>query len=536
MLGVAEKKFDVVLMNPPFGDCTPSAKATLFEAYGRERIDLGGCFISRFTEMLESGGRIGVLANRTLLFSATLDEWRSLYLQGTSAVADLGGGVLDALVETAAFTLGKERCESTAFFGALDVVEKDRYLQESVRSVQSGNAAPLRRLADFNALYGSPFAYWAPNSLIEQVARVPSAETAGAIARQGLATCDNFRFLRLADELPVDASDWVPLTKGGEYQPFWAEVPLRVKWGRDARELKSYIDELHGQWSRVIQSTNLYGTPGTTYSERTASSLSLRVLPRDSVFDKVGPFVGATTEEVSTRISLRLIGLSYTTPYRFLIETAVGLRLGTTSGAAARHYLPSMIQRLPWPDFTSEESLIVEHCTRDAVEAARELSATDEVSEFWHEPLSWNKFDSIAALATARLARWCALQSRIYAAAETLEEISWRTFGSMEKEFSALEDVVGRSVLRYPKRNIVTISLIAYRSEDFKLLEEKVTAERVAAHFESLIDAPVERYSLPQLRALNFVLHRPLSSSVTRSLALDAHGKCLGFALLGLEL
>lgn len=86
------------------------------------------------------------------------------------------------------------------------------------------------------------------------------------------------------------------------------------------------------------------------------------------------------------------------------------------------------------------------------------------------------------------------------------------------------------------KGNIVIISLIAYRSEDFPLLEAKVTAERVAAHFLSLIDGPVERYTLPQLGALNFVLRRPLSNSVTRSLALDAHGKCLASALLAMEL
>lgn len=86
------------------------------------------------------------------------------------------------------------------------------------------------------------------------------------------------------------------------------------------------------------------------------------------------------------------------------------------------------------------------------------------------------------------------------------------------------------------KGNIVTISLIAYRKEDFGLLGERVTADRVTRHFESLIDAPVKRYSLPQLCALNFVLHRPHSSSVTRSLGLDAHGKCLGSSLLGLEI
>ena len=86
------------------------------------------------------------------------------------------------------------------------------------------------------------------------------------------------------------------------------------------------------------------------------------------------------------------------------------------------------------------------------------------------------------------------------------------------------------------KGNLVTISLIAYRSEDFKVIEEKVTVERVSDHFQELIEGPVIRYSLPHLAALNFVLRRPQSHSVTRSLALDAHGKCLGSALLAMEI
>ena len=85
------------------------------------------------------------------------------------------------------------------------------------------------------------------------------------------------------------------------------------------------------------------------------------------------------------------------------------------------------------------------------------------------------------------------------------------------------------------KGNILTISLIAYRLKDFRMLEEKVTAERVAFHFQDIIEGPVQRYTLPQLGALNFVLRRPLSSSVTRSLSLDAHGKCLGSALLAMD-
>src|SRR5271166_4142645 len=86
------------------------------------------------------------------------------------------------------------------------------------------------------------------------------------------------------------------------------------------------------------------------------------------------------------------------------------------------------------------------------------------------------------------------------------------------------------------KGNKVTIALIAYRVEDFALLERTVTPQRVAAHFASIIDGPVERYSLPQLQALQFVLRRPRTQSVTRSLALDAHGKCLGSALLAMQI
>lgn len=86
------------------------------------------------------------------------------------------------------------------------------------------------------------------------------------------------------------------------------------------------------------------------------------------------------------------------------------------------------------------------------------------------------------------------------------------------------------------KGNIVTISLIAYRREDFSLLEERVTADRVSTLFAGMIDRPVVRYTLPQLGALNFVLERPETQSVTRSLALDAHGKCLGSALLAMEI
>jgi hypothetical protein len=78
--------------------------------------------------------------------------------------------------------------------------------------------------------------------------------------------------------------------------------------------------------------------------------------------------------------------------------------------------------------------------------------------------------------------------------------------------------------------------VIAYDIGDYKLLERHVTAERVRAHFADIVRGEVVRYELPGLGALNFVLRGALGGGVTRSLALDAHGKCLGSAILDLEL
>ena len=84
------------------------------------------------------------------------------------------------------------------------------------------------------------------------------------------------------------------------------------------------------------------------------------------------------------------------------------------------------------------------------------------------------------------------------------------------------------------KGNRSTLSVIAYDKKDFALLEKQLTPERVKEHYAGIVHGPVERYSLPQLGALNFVMHNALGGGVTRSLALDAHGKCLSAKLLSL--
>jgi hypothetical protein len=84
------------------------------------------------------------------------------------------------------------------------------------------------------------------------------------------------------------------------------------------------------------------------------------------------------------------------------------------------------------------------------------------------------------------------------------------------------------------KGNRINISLIAYRAEDFPLLVEQVTAEAVARHFAHRNPTSVQRYVLPALGAMNFVLDDVLDGGVNDSLNLDAHGKSLSFHLLAM--
>ena len=85
------------------------------------------------------------------------------------------------------------------------------------------------------------------------------------------------------------------------------------------------------------------------------------------------------------------------------------------------------------------------------------------------------------------------------------------------------------------KGDSANVGLIAYDPELYPILVEQVTAERVKAHFGDWVRGSVERYELPNLRALNFVLHGALDGGGTMSLRTDAQGKVLSAALLRLE-
>jgi hypothetical protein len=86
------------------------------------------------------------------------------------------------------------------------------------------------------------------------------------------------------------------------------------------------------------------------------------------------------------------------------------------------------------------------------------------------------------------------------------------------------------------KGDTANIGLIARKKEYYSLIEQEVTAEKVKQHFQGMVEGDVQRFELPNLWALNFLLHNALGGGGTKSLKNDAQGKTLAAALLRMEI
>ena len=86
------------------------------------------------------------------------------------------------------------------------------------------------------------------------------------------------------------------------------------------------------------------------------------------------------------------------------------------------------------------------------------------------------------------------------------------------------------------KGDTANIGLIALKQEYYRIIEKEVTVARVRKHFEGIVLGSVERFEMPNLGALNFLLHEALGGGGTKSLKNDAQGKTLSAALLRLEI
>lgn len=310
LVELARQRYDVIVMNPPFGSPADGSRDTLGALYPTTKREIIGMFIERMQQMLTPNGFVGSISSRTIFFLGGAEKWRDAVLfQGASlpVFTDLGPNVMDnAMVESAAYVIGslpkiatarkQAFTEKTYFLDVTRDTDKEAHIREICEQLESKSSKSLtaffeKPLEEFEKLPGKVLAYSADERVLKAYSDLPQP---GFSAKQGLATGNNARYLRLAQETECAQKRWVPLAKGGDAVPFYGDVPTMVNWEDDGTEVKEDIcfkyPYLKGNYSFVVKNIDCYSRPGLTWSHR-ANALSLRAFPRGGIFDRKGSCV-----------------------------------------------------------------------------------------------------------------------------------------------------------------------------------------------------------------------------------------------------
>ena len=400
-------------MNPPFGESSGSAKKYVDTNYPTTKSDLLAAFVDRGVALSKNqGGLLGAITSRTCFFLSSFATWRESLTSETPifCTADLGYGVLDsATVETAAYCIStrSSSVSTSDFIRLIDVDNREESLQSSINDMQSGSCpSTLYSLSapDFQELPGSPFAYWfdsATRSVFLNNSAIGGDDRA---VKQGLATAEDFRFLRTWWEVPTssilnteEAPDWsedlkgfrtwcrdaclagnrwVSFAKGGGYSKYYTSVYLVVNWRFGGREIKGRLNPKYGRpysnvWQLEGTERDLFYSPGLVFPRR-IRRFGTSLLPAGCIFsDNACTIFFPSPQNLQSSLSC------YSSlPTRYLLS---GLTV-------TRKFEVGIIRSLP---FVSSDALIP--ISKDMVASARSDQSSSEVSRWFVSPIHPNK-------------------------------------------------------------------------------------------------------------------------------------------------
>jgi len=384
---LCQKRYDVLLMNPPFGEPTPAIEAYLDNQYPKTKNNLYSVFLERAFSLCPTGF-VGLISARTFVMYHDFEWFRRELILGLGrimAFADLGWEVLDgAQVETAAFVLAKRGSYTGQasnilgpFFRLLSVgVEaKGEHLLSACLHTEENDDTYYVRRSQLFALPSAPIAYWASWGLVDLFSKSPTFEPTLARCCRGAAA--HAFFFRLAWEVPMLSSTlsrWRRLAHGGEYSPFFRENSVVIDWEDDGRKVKEYILQqypyLKGNYGWAIQDEDVYGRVGLTSGKRN-ERYNAQLMPAGHIFTHEGQgFIPYKIEDVWFCLG-------------YLNSSLVSYFLALTSGLQKTWVY---IRPVPVVDVDQESRRIVESDARECFEIKRKWSAGAEEAALFIRP------------------------------------------------------------------------------------------------------------------------------------------------------
>lgn len=379
LIDLSRARYDVVLMNPPFGQPAAGTKESLDVSYPACGHEIYAMFFQRALELLEDHGRIGAITERDWLGQASLRGLRERIFGELGAVvlgADLGYGVLEAKVETAAVVVDRRaNADSVAqWIRLVTSGRKESALRDTIASLRDhrphryAHRSAARR---FRRLREGAYAYWMSDDLLEHYAQLPTLQRAIGEAVVGTQATPDFRFLRLAWEVsaPCRGLDqkWPYFAKGGEYRPFWDDIHLVLNWENDGTE----VSAAPGSY---VRNPDYYGQCGVTWPPRTNLPLGPRALPHGCAFGHKGP---AAFPDDDSRAPL--LAVMESRPFQLLLSPWLNTA-DASPNAISKSYEVGLIKGAGWPSPSKSQQARLAELSIRAVALVREGQIEEDVT------------------------------------------------------------------------------------------------------------------------------------------------------------
>lgn len=321
-IDLCRKRFDVVLMNPPFGEPTDLSLKWLNEKYKVAIRNLYIAFIERGKHISTEEGFVGAITDATFIHQNRYEKYRSSLVntetrQLTNLIAN-GWGVLDAYVETACYIIGRND-NNTVFM--VDLKESESKQEDLLEAIDKSrllttneNTSRYFPIAAFQNLPKNTLAFWLPTELLGLFATNPALDPTLLDARCGMSSSENGRFYKLWWEVPGDEigkdKRWSFLSNGGNPAPLLRQQTYVVNFKDDGKETKTRVASLYGSASRTIINERYYRSSGFTYGKRT-ESISFQLLQEGHIFSNEGqaifPYSGSKKENLLAYLNSSLI-------------------------------------------------------------------------------------------------------------------------------------------------------------------------------------------------------------------------------------
>ena len=363
---LCRKRFDVVLMNPPFGEAAHNVSDYLIRAFGDLSRNLIVQFIQRAKEQTRKyNGSIGVVLDRTVLIKNSYENFRRRELlddNSVSHVLDLGWGVLDANVEVSSIILSNYLGENVLGIDATQALDKSKEIHENLTNF---SIVPSKKIKKFpNAAINLSM----PSFFIDAILTMNSLEELGVKFVNGH-TIKSDVFKRLSWEVKkeyLNIGNAKPMWNGSSYSPF------RVSFV-EAVLVEGYGGGLANHKSTIFRSREKHLLPGLCYGKR-GDYLDVQELPHGFVLTNEG--FGAPVKPKYIKSTSCYLNSS-------LGQYFINLYCGQHKGVG-------YVNQLPFPNLKGNEFKIIEDIFDAAYSAAKNIQSLCETDHEFLSPLTKN--------------------------------------------------------------------------------------------------------------------------------------------------